>query len=189
MNVTMVWYSMWVLSHKVSWLHSVSCYLQNVCCGNFFTISTKVSWLHHLIVNVLPSNACCCADFSTISWKVSWLHHLIVNVFTFKCLLLCRFLYNLMEGLMTGPPHCQCVYLQMLVVVQISLQSHGRSHDSTTSLSMCLPSNASCCADFSTISLQVSLLTGHHWSKYFVELLLSLNKFSTTLHYSDIVST
>ncbi len=86
----------------------------------------------------LPSNACCCADFSTISWKVSWLHHLIVNVFTFKCLLLCRFLYNLMEGLMTAPPHCQCVNnLQMLVVVQISLQSHGRSHDCTTSLSMC----------------------------------------------------
>jgi hypothetical protein len=43
-----------------------------------------------------------------------------------KCLL-CRFLYNLIEGLMTAP-HCQCVTFKCFLV-QISLQSHCKSHD------------------------------------------------------------
>jgi hypothetical protein len=115
--------NLFTISSKVSWLHSVSCYLQNVCCGNLFTISLKVSWLQ--LVVMLPSNVCC-ADF--FSLKVSWLH-LIVKCVTFKCLL-CRFLYNFIDGLMTAP-HCQMCYLQMLVV-QISLQSHRRSHDCTS---------------------------------------------------------
>jgi hypothetical protein len=136
------------LSHKVSWLHSVSCYLQNVCCGNSFT--NLIEGLMTALGVMLPSKCLlwkflynphrrshdctrCHVTFKMFvveiclqsSSKVSWLH--LVSCYLQNVCYGNSFTI-LIEGLMTAlgvmlPSKC--------LLWKFLYNSHRRSHDCT----------------------------------------------------------